>query len=530
MYARYSSDNQRTESIDAQERASCKFAEENDILIVRKYIDEAKTGTNANRDAFQQMLADAKNGEFEIVLVHKLDRFARNRYDSAVSRNLLKQYGVQVVSVLERFDDSPESIILEGLLEAMNEYYSANLSREVRKGMKENALACKYTGGYVPLGYKVNADMRYEINEDEAATVRYIFEAIRTGSTYTEVVSELRRRGVKTRTGRDFGKNSLYSILKNEKYVGVYVYNRESEKDEFGKRNSHKEKSPEEIIRIDGGVPAIITQEEFDAVQEILAKRKQVSHTRSDATTEYLLTGKVFCGVCGGSYCGNKQYSGRKKTLYYSYRCNVRSRKTKAACGNREISRSCLERFVLKMLAKVLFSPDRIPAVINEYNKAVISKCDQHTDEIKRLKKAIQRNATETGNLVAVVANTGSAALLEAIMAKEQEAEQLKARLSELERQSTVVDIDEDLIIRAFEYGKELLESGEIPNLRQLINLYVERIVIYTDRIDVSFNLLRGLQVQENGANLDKLNRTSPEALVLTESASRNDIIARDGA
>ena len=160
----------------------------------------------------------------------------------------------------------------------------------------------------------------------------------------------------------------------------------------------------------------------------------------------------------------------------------------------------------------------------------MISKSDQHTDEIKRLKKAIQRNATETGNLVAVVANTGSAALLAAITAKEQEAEQLKARLSELERQSTVVDIDEDLIIRAFEYGKELLESGEIPNLRQLINLYVERIVIYPDRIDVSFNLLRGLQVQENGANLDKLNHTSPEALVLTESASRNDIIARDGA
>ncbi len=521
-YARFSSDNQRTESIDAQLRAIRAYAKDNDIIIVDEYIDQAKSGTNADREDFQRMLAESGTGKFEIVLVHKLDRFSRNRYDSAFSKNLLKQNGVKVVSVLEKFDDSPESIILEGLMESLNEYYSANLSREVRKGMKENALACKYTGGYVPLGYRVNSEMKYEVREDEAEIVRFIFEAIRTGSTYAEVIAELNSRGLKTRAGKNFGKNSLYSILKNEKYVGVYVYNREAAKDVRGKRNSHREKDSEDVIRIADGVPAIISREEFDAVQEILRNRKHISHTRSDASTEYLLTGKIYCGVCGGKYCGNKQYSGRKKTLYYSYRCNVRSRKSKTACGNREISRSCIESFVMKMLAKVLFSPDRIPAVISEYNKAAAEKNNSHNNEINQLKKSIQCVSAEINNLVSVVASTGSAALVNAIKDKEKEMGCLNAKLAELERESAKVDVDEALIIRAFEYGKQLMESGEIPNLRQLINLYVDRIDVFPDSISVSFNLLRGLQAKEGGEVLDKLSRTLPNELVLTETISRS--------
>ena len=152
-YARFSSENQRDESIDAQLRAIRKYAEDNGIEIIREYTDRAKTGTNADRESFQAMLNDSQYGDFSLVIVHKLDRFARNRYDSAVSKAKLKSNGVRIVSVLEHFDDSPESIITEGLLEAMSEYYSANLSREVMKGMKENALSCKHTGGKPPLGY-----------------------------------------------------------------------------------------------------------------------------------------------------------------------------------------------------------------------------------------------------------------------------------------------------------------------------------------------------------------------------------------
>ena len=173
LYARFSSDNQRSESIDAQIRAMQAYCKHNNIMIVDTYIDEAKSATTAQRPAFQRMMADSKLGTFNIVLVHKLDRFARNRYDSAVCKRELKKSGISVHSVLENLNDSPESIMLESVLEGMNEYYSQNLAREVMKGLKETALQCKHTGGTPPLGYDVEPVTRkLTVNEKEAEAVR----------------------------------------------------------------------------------------------------------------------------------------------------------------------------------------------------------------------------------------------------------------------------------------------------------------------------------------------------------------------
>ena len=166
-YCRYSSDNQREESIQAQSRAIKEYANKEKIQIVKIYTDEARSATTDNRPGFLQMIKDSEMRIFDLVLVHKLDRFARNRYDSAFYKRELKQNGVKLKSVLENLDDSPESIILESVLEGMNEYYSANLSREVMKGMKETALQCKHTGGKPPLGYDVAKDKTYVINEQE---------------------------------------------------------------------------------------------------------------------------------------------------------------------------------------------------------------------------------------------------------------------------------------------------------------------------------------------------------------------------
>lgn len=529
FYARFSSNNQRDESIDAQRRAVMKYAEENDIEIVEEYIDRSKTGTNTDRESFRRMLNDSQYGLFDMVLVHKLDRFARNRYDSAVSRNVLKKNGVELYSVTEKFDDSPESIILEGLMEAMNEYYSANLSREVMKGMKENALQCRYTGGYVPLGYRVDDSGHFQINEEEADVVRRIFSGAIQGMSYRELQQEFNEKGIRTRTGQPFGKNSLHSILTNEKYIGVYVYNRAVSKDSRGKRNNHRSKPDDQVIRIDGGVPEIITREEFQTVQELLKKRSRSKRGRTDTGNVYLLTGKVYCGICGGKYCGNSQYSGRKKTLYYSYRCNVRSRKGGVACNNREISRSCLEKYVLRLLADILFNRDRLPAVIDEYNRAVMQAESSMEGDIKRLKKAIKSMENEIDNLVDVIAKTGSESLAAALDRKEKELSELRTQLSGLEQKSARVDIDEEQIKRAFDYGRELLLSGKIPRLRQLIELYVERVEILPDSVSVTLNILRGLQANERGAALDRLNRTYPEALKITRKVDREEVISTSG-
>ena len=176
LYARYSSDNQRSESIDAQLRAMQNYCQQNHILIVETYIDEAKSATTDHRPSFQKMISDSKYHQFNIILVHKLDRFARNRYDSAVYKRELKKNGVSVYSVLENLDDSPESIMMESVLEGMSEYYSQNLAREVMKGMRETALQCKHTGGKPPLGYDLNTDGKLIINQGEAEVVQQIFK------------------------------------------------------------------------------------------------------------------------------------------------------------------------------------------------------------------------------------------------------------------------------------------------------------------------------------------------------------------
>ena len=521
-YARYSSDNQRDESIDAQLRAIHEYADKHGIIIVCEYIDRAKSGTNDDRENFQRMLYDSKFQEFSMLLVHKLDRFARNRHQSAIHRNELKQNGVRVVSVLEAFDDSPESDLLEGFLETLNDYYSKNLSREVMKGLKENALACKHTGGWAPLGYKVGADKRLEIDPDEAPYVKFIFKSIAEGWTYSEVIAELNKMGAKTRTGKTFGKNSIYSILRNEKYTGVYMFNQSTSKDIRGKRNSHTKKDAADIIRIEGGVPAIIDKELFNAVQVVLDNRRPLDRTKPFAKEVYLLSGKVYCAKCGNTYCGNRMYKNNK--LYVKYKCNTRSNRGSTCCDNKDINRDSLERFVLNLLSEVLFNKERIPAVIEQYNMLVRENSDSGKEEQKAMKRRIKEVERRISNLVAVIEETGSMALTSQLNAKEKEQAMLIQQLNEMERKNEQIEISSEQIERFFKRAKFMLAQGELPKLKHLINLFVERIEISENCVSVKLNMLSGFQVSARKGELAHLNRTYRDALAITGVADRADL------
>lgn len=334
-YARFSSDLQREESIDAQIRAIKQFAEQNGYALQKVYADRGISGTTDNRPQFQAMIEDVKNSDISAVIVHKFDRFARNRADSAIYRRELERQGVKLLSVLENFDDSPESVILQSVIEGYNEYYSKNLRREVMKGLKENALSCRHTGGTPCLGYDVDkSTMKLVVNEWEAEAVKLIFKLYIEGFGYSHIINELNKKGYKTKRGAAFGKNSLYEILRNEKYAGVYVYNLSASKNTLGKFNRHKSKPDDEVIRIDGGVPQIISKENFQKVQQIMTARKRKTAVFR-AKQEYLLSGKIICGECGCSYAGNSRKPNATHPLYVSYRCTKRNGKIK--CKNPEI-------------------------------------------------------------------------------------------------------------------------------------------------------------------------------------------------
>ena len=277
VYARFSSDNQRDESIDAQLRAINEYAKRNDIIVVTEYIDRAKSAMTDNRPEFLTMIKDAKKDLFDVVIVHKLDRFARNRSDSIGYRTELKRSGISLLSVLEYLDEGPESIILESVLEAMAEYYSKNLAREVQKGMTENALKGLHTGGTGALGYNVDPiTKKYFINEKEAEAVRMIFQMYIEGSGYGVIADALNAQGYMTKASKPFGKGSISSILRNERYTGVYIFNRLSSKDMDGKRNSHLYKAEGDMVRIEGGVPQIISKEDYQLALKKIDRKSVV--------------------------------------------------------------------------------------------------------------------------------------------------------------------------------------------------------------------------------------------------------------
>ena len=229
IYARYSSDNQRTESIDEQVRA-CKYYAQHtgQYEIIGIYKDEALSGYRNihKRDGFTKLIADAEAHKFEAVIVYELSRFARNASDTIVYTDKLKQLGIEFVSVRERLDETPEGRMMMLVITGVNEYFSANLAIEVMRGLKENAYKAKTTGGKPPLGYDLDADGHYILNPTEAEAVRLIFDMYLDGYGYTRIVEEVNSRGYRTKRGGQFLRNSMYDLLRNEKYTGTFVYNK----------------------------------------------------------------------------------------------------------------------------------------------------------------------------------------------------------------------------------------------------------------------------------------------------------------
>ena len=485
-YARYSSDLQREESIEAQERAIREFCDKEGYTLIKFYEDRAQSAKTDNRTAFKQMIADSSKGRFDAIVVHKLDRFARNRYDSAHYKYIIKSNGVKLFSVTERLDDSPESVILESVLEGMAEYYILNLAREVEKGKMENALKCNHTGGLPPLGYNVDKQTKkLVINPDEAGAVKLIFENILKGESYMDVVNELNRKGYKTKTGNVFGKNSLFSILKNEKYCGTYIYNKsEKANSATRKRNGHKYKPEEEIVRIENGCPALISKDDFDKVQKIMKERQQRAGSFKARET-YLLSGKIICGECESAYVGNSRKANDTHPQYVSYRCTHKNQKVK--CHNGEVNRDVLDKSVVQLISKIVFDESRIEEIVSAYRKYHNSQDDNYTQEIKRLEKLIDSVNYKINNTTNAIASIGfSQALADSLKSLENEKISLDIELENVKAKARETTLTEDVILEAFRYAKSEFENGTLKGIKEIVNLFVDKVVVYEDKVEIT--------------------------------------------
>ena len=275
IYARYSSDKQTEQSIEGQLYDCYNYAKQHGITVVHEYIDRAMTGKNDDSPSVREMLADSARHEWEYVLVWKLDRFARNTIDSAINRQTLSRNGVKILSVMESFGDDASGQMMTHIIEAINEYYSADLREKTIRGMRQSALKAQSTG-HIPLGYKT-VDKKLVIDESTRIIPETVFRMYAAGEKLTDIADRLNSMGYRTAKGKKFTVKSFYSMLSNEKYIGVYQYG---------------------DIRIEGGVPQMIPNDVFEKVREMLAvNRKRAA--KNAAKADYYLSGKLFCGYCG---------------------------------------------------------------------------------------------------------------------------------------------------------------------------------------------------------------------------------------
>ena len=361
IYARYSSHSQTEQSIEGQLQVCCEYAKNNGYMVIGEYIDRAQSGTTDNRVEFQRMITDSDRHTFDGVLVYQLDRFARNRFDSAVNKAKLKKNGVRVLSARENITDDASGILVEGILESMAEYYSAELSQKIRRGMDINAEKCLSNGSNPGLGYTVDKDCQFHINTETAPVVREIFEQYASGKTVTEIITDLNVRQIKTSLGKAFNKNSLHRLLRNKRYIGYYIC-----KD----------------TETPGGMPRIIDDELFERVQRTLDRNKKAP-ARKRGKDEYLLTTKLFCGYCKEMMIG---YGGTGKSgkAYHYYACKNAKKKL---CKKKIVDKQTIEERVITACLSLLTESN-----IKKIAKAVADICQADMDSapIKRLKDIIK--------------------------------------------------------------------------------------------------------------------------------------------
>ncbi len=294
IYARYSCDNQREESIEGQLRECREFAVRKGYTLVGSYIDRAVSAKTDNRPEFQRMVKESSGGLFDMVIVWKLDRFARNRYDSAHYKAVLRKNGVKVISATEAISEGAEGIILESVLEGYAEYYSAELSEKVIRGMTENALKCQYNGGYVPIGYKIDESRHYQIDELVAPLVKEAFLMYVNGKQIKDIVEFMNEKGVVTSRKKPVTKTTISTVLQNRKYIGEYQYR---------------------DVVIPNGVPSIIAKEVFDMAKARLAKNRY-GPAAMKAVIKYILSTKNVLNECGAFKIGESGTSGTKSKKY----------------------------------------------------------------------------------------------------------------------------------------------------------------------------------------------------------------------
>jgi site-specific DNA recombinase len=453
LYARVSSDAQDVSlSIGAQLKSLREYAARHGLTVVREYVDEAESGRTSARPAFKEMIALAKTKEppFDTILVWKLNRFSRNRLDSVTCKELLRQRGIGVVSINEPLENNPSGKLLEGIIESMDEFYSANLGQDIKRGLRESAGRGFFVGNRPPYGYqrievKDGARTRYKLQPDSPDSlsvriVRRLFDMAGRSIGTKEIAKQLNNEGLVTSTGAKWTKTYVHKILNNEAYCGTLV---------LGGRPGHKAvHSGEAPVRVENAWPPIIDRNTFKLVQKKLGCRKFTQIHPRVVPSFYLLSGLLRCG-CGKSMIGRSA----KSHQYYYYSCNRSVKEGSASCAARNLPKVKLENQVIEIIKSKILADDAIEKLVmlvneelNKTGQVYHQRLEGIESELGNVNLRLDRHydALETGKLS-----------LDELAPR---IKQLKARQDELSKARLMIEAD------MATQGMEPLDASQIKN------------------------------------------------------------------
>lgn len=459
IYARYSSANQREESIE-QQIAECRsFAETNGITVTEIYADAAQTGRNEKRTAYQKLLRDAKKGTFRYILAYKSSRIARNMFNALQFENEMERRGIEVLYAKEEFGNNAAGRFALRTMMNVNQFYSENMGEDVKRALDDNARQCKMNS-VPPYGYRKGEDGRFALDEETAPIAREIFERVAAGEEYASIIRDLNHRGLRTRQGNEWKRTSFSGILPNERYTGVYLYG---------------------DVRIENGMPAIIGKELFDEVQRVMKERGKVKG-RHNPNSEYLLTGKIYCGICGDHMMGVSGTSHDGTTHHY-YACA--GQWNKKGCNKKAVRRDWIEGLTASVVKEYIMTDDMIRWITDQVME--YQKKNEEASERKLLEEQLRSTEQSIGNMVKAIE---MGIITESTKARLDELETCKANLK---HQLAVLKSQEITVTR--EQVTAWLESfrdGDISSQeyrRELFKSFLKAVYVYDDKLRIVFDI-----------------------------------------
>lgn len=463
IYARFSSHSQSDQSIETQIEIVSNFFATQGIKLVGIYQDKARSARfkTEQRYDLMRLMNDAYKGDFDIVGVYDFKRWFRNEREDIKYENLLNENGIELLSATNPLPEHRLAAkLLRSIGRVINQEESDVLSERVSDGLNTNVANGKMIGGSITWGYKMNNQVKYEINEETAEYVRYVFDSYLSGMTMNEIRESLNKKGITNSSGKPFNHNQHISkILHNDRYIGVFTY---------------------KGIKHNDYIPAIISDDTFYKVQEKLILNKGPAD-RARNKGDYLLSGKLYCGCCNRLMHGMSGTSKAKKAYYY-YKC------PNDKCSMKNKGKDFIENLVVDVSVKYILEYERLDELVDLI--VVASNTKELTDDkiIENLENQERILKQEIKNMIDAIKK----GLFSDIIMDELNDSQHRLRMISHElgvaKNKRPLPLERDHVLFWFNHflGKEIIDESQ---KRNILDIFIHKVIMTNDEVTISYNI-----------------------------------------